>query len=702
MIWKDSFLTRFIYSMRITIRSSILSIVLILLFSISSLIVAINYNALDSVLIAVAKNYLGYATSAVSKHISAYFQPLDDNLLTAYRMLNTGVVKPKKLEESVGFLYSLVADDNNINAAFWGDVSGNLHIINKEVNDNFLLEQADLYNNKITARFLNSRGQTLFVKERSFDGVDPRTRPWYKQAQLAKKPVWVIYKFLKIGEQKEQLGVTAACPLYDSTGKLLGVFGVDMLIGYISKYIHGVKITNNSSVLLIDKGGNIISGLNIGEDLSNREEMLNIDSLHEPWIREILKFCLQNYQSPRTYLSSKNRYVFSYARIENIRAEEQWLVVIITPVDDIVAPLRRDVLIALFFISIALLVGIILGSILSSNISRSIRKLAEDANLICQLKLVEVKTRFSQIIEVAEMQESFMKMKNVLRSVQRYMPILLVKKLIASNKVATVGGETKELTVMFTDIQAFTQTFENIDPQAVMEYLSRYFQVITKAIIETNGTVDKYLGDGMMAFWGAPTDDTEHALHACRAALQIQLVLQQLNEEFASEDKPQVVTRIGVNTGNMVVGNVGSDDRLNYTLLGDSVNLGSRLESLNKVYGTMVIVSEFTYDQVKDKFKFRLIDKVVAQGKKHWIYVHELLGNLEKEPDLKLEQYNHEFLIAFSCYERGDWQIAINLFNELGKKYPKDQVVQMLIKRCVILSQNPPANWDGVWVMTEK
>ena len=195
-------------------------------------------------------------------------------------------------------------------------------------------------------------------------------------------------------------------------------------------------------------------------------------------------------------------------------------------------------------------------------------------------------------------------------------------------------------------------------------------------------------------------DDSEHALHTCQAVLQMQVALKQLNEEFRIENKPVAQTRVGISTGEVVVGNVGSDERLNYTLLGDPVNLASRLEGLNKIYGTWMIVSEFTYNKVKDRFKFRLLDKVAVKGKQQGVYIYELLG--DAAPDLKLQQYNQDFFGAFSQYESGDWQMAINLFNNLDKKYPEDTLIKIFIERCLTFSANPPANWDGVWVMTEK
>ena len=305
---------------------------------------------------------------------------------------------------------------------------------------------------------------------------------------------------------------------------------------------------------------------------------------------------------------------------------------------------------------------------------------------------MEVKQLYSRIKEICYMADSFMKMKSALSSFQRYMPTTLVKNLISSGKVAEVGGETKEMTLLFSDIEDFTPTSESMSPQKVMQYLSEYFQAITKIIINTRGTVDKYIGDGAMAFWGAPIDDAEHALHACQAAVRIQAACAQLNNR----------SRIGINTGQVIVGNVGSDDRLSYTALGDDVNLASRLENLNKEYKTYTLVSENTYRVVKDYFKFRLIDKVAVKGKKQGSCVYELLGEKTDIPDMQLERYNQSFREAFTLYERGEWEKALQLFSELAAENKQDYVLQMFVERCQVFCKKPPENWTGIWIMDHK
>jgi adenylate cyclase len=488
------------------------------------------------------------------------------------------------------------------------------------------------------------------------------------------------------------------------------VFGIDMPIKNMLNYIEDIKITKNSNLFVASDDGYQFTNKHDKMVLSHvfseiRKQHGKASDLSEDLMKTLKRESFDKHRK-----EYKNLFIFSFGGDEYISvyshiasfSEHKWSICIITPVNDINEKLRKNTLIWLFFIIATILIGAILTSIFSSSLSRPIKKLAEDANLICQLRLGEVKQTISRIKEISTMSESFTQMKNAISSFQRYMPIALVKKLIISGKVATVGGENKELTLMFTDIQNFTSLSENIDPQELMEYLSRYFQVITRIVIDSNGTVDKYIGDGMMAFWGAPVDDNDHALHACLAALKIQEALQKLNQEYQKENKPTIVTRIGINTGNVVVGNVGSDDRLNYTSLGDSVNLTSRLEGINKIYGTTIIVSEYTYDQIKDKFKFRFLDRILVKGKHKGIYIYELLSSMELKLDAKLTEYSRDFQIAFVSYEKGEWQKALDLFYILNNNYSSNKVIKIFIARCLNFLKNQPDNIDGVWVNNQE
>lgn len=689
---------------KFSIRLSILSIVLVLLVGISAIIIGINHYTLNSVLIASAKNSLSQSSGKVAEQVRSYLQPLNSNILTAHRMFSSGVVSTKQPEFSK-FLYSLIIDNEALVAAYWTGVDGNSYWLNK-VDQGFFEEVVLRDNNGVQAigRNLDLQGKILTTKDLPLAAIDDgHLRPWYQQAVAKKKPVWITYNFMSVGTQAAQLGVTSAFPIYDAEGKLQGVLGIDMLLGAISRYVENIELTENSFIFVVDLAGNLMAAHAKHKNIAALNKVTEITAANIPWIEEAFNVFHQKHDHLFAYSFDGKDYIAASEKILDVKSDSPWFVAIITPVDDIVAPLRKNILISFGFVLFTLLLGVVMASIFSSSLSRPIKNLAKDADWISQLQLENIQYLFSRIKEISNMADAFMRMKNTLYSFQRYMPVALIKKLIISDKVATVGGEEKELTLLFTDIQDFTELSEIFDPEKLMQYLSEYFQSITKIIIETYGTVDKYIGDGVMAFWGAPIDDTDHVLHACQAALRIQKALQQLNLKWCQENKPVLVTRLGINTGWVVVGNVGSDDKLNYTSLGDPVNLASRLEGLNKVYDTSIIVSEFIYEKIKDKFKCRLLDRVAVKGKKRSVYIYELLDEVTfAEPDLDLNQYNQDFYRAFAVYERGDWTTALQLFNKLDKIYPDDHVIKIFIDRCSKFSVNPPQEWKGIWVMEEK
>lgn len=205
----------------------------------------------------------------------------------------------------------------------------------------------------------------------------------------------------------------------------------------------------------------------------------------------------------------------------------------------------------------------------------------------------------------------------------------VVDDLLKHPEKIKLGGEAKILTVLFSDIRGFTSISEQLTPEELVEHLNEYLQAMTDIVIKYNGTLDKYVGDEIMAFWGAPIEQDDHHLLACRAALDMMSVLKRLNTNWENIGKPPLDIGIGVNTGDMVVGNMGSTSRMDYTLMGDNVNLGARLEGTNKVYKTHIIISEFTYAYVKDNVFVRELDLIRVKGKEKPVKIYELIDVLD-------------------------------------------------------------------------
>ena len=299
-----------------------------------------------------------------------------------------------------------------------------------------------------------------------------------------------------------------------------------------------------------------------------------------------------------------------------------------------------------------------------------IERLAKDANKLRGLEFSEQIAESSRLIELAELREAMNFFTQGIKSFTRYVPFVLVKQIMQSGTVAHVSGESRQISVLFSDIQGFTSISENLQPRELMLHLAEYFETVTKVIKSKTGTLDKYIGDAVMAFWGAPMEDSHHPLHACQCALMLNESVEQISKVWQRKGMPPLKLRIGLSAGYAVVGNVGSSSRLSYTAMGDTVNLASRLEELNKIYHTSILVSEDIYRAVSDQFLFRMIDCVAVKGKKKSVYIYELLERGKSKFDRNsLKEYNTKFNDAFNYYRISEWQKAFDKFVAMAKEY---------------------------------
>jgi adenylate cyclase len=269
-------------------------------------------------------------------------------------------------------------------------------------------------------------------------------------------------------------------------------------------------------------------------------------------------------------------------------------------------------------------------------------------------------------------------------------------------EMLALGGDTRQLTVLFSDIRGFTTISERFqsDPHTLVALLNDFLGGMTDVIFACDGTLDKYVGDEIMAFWGAPLPQADHAARACRGALGMMARLAQLNEEFHQRGWPSLDIGIGLNSGPMVVGNMGSARRLSYTLVGDNVNLGARLEGLNKLYGSHIIASESTVTESPD-FVFRELDLVRVKGKYQGVRIFEVLGPGDERP--RWASLVTRFESGLQAYRTRQWDEAINTFGAILEENPNDGPARLYLGRVRgMLDAPPPLDWDGVTVMETK
>jgi len=271
----------------------------------------------------------------------------------------------------------------------------------------------------------------------------------------------------------------------------------------------------------------------------------------------------------------------------------------------------------------------------------------------------------------------------------RYVSRSVVDRILADPARAKLGGERKELTVLFSDIRGFSKFSETMKPEELAAFLNEYLTPMTELVLESGGTLDKYIGDAVMAVWSAPVDVPDHAGRACRVALRMQEALAMLNTKWKRENKPAIAIGIGINTGVMAVGNMGTAQRFDYTVLGDQVNLGARLEGLTKEYGVDILVGEATMKAAGDQYVFREIDLVRVKGRAGAAPVYELVGRSG------LVKTDARYSIALADYRARDFRAARAGFEAIAKK---NKAAAVMADRCAILeSSPPPADWDGVY-----
>ncbi len=287
------------------------------------------------------------------------------------------------------------------------------------------------------------------------------------------------------------------------------------------------------------------------------------------------------------------------------------------------------------------------------------------------------------------------------KTFESYVAPTVVQEMLKHPEQLRLGGERREISILFTDIRGFTTMSEDLDPEALVSLLHDFLNPMSNIIINQGGTIDKYMGDAIMALFGAPLVQPEHPRMACRAALEMAAILAALNQEWVEQGRPPLRIGVGVNTGPVAVGNMGSDRLFDYTAIGDNVNLASRLEGLNKYYGTNILISEATANALGNGFTLRDVDLVRVKGKAQAAHIYELLG--EGEPDSKLARFVDIYHQGLALYREGHFAECLAAWAQALEVRPDDTVCQRYITLAQKHQATPPApEWEAVTIMDEK
>ena len=367
----------------------------------------------------------------------------------------------------------------------------------------------------------------------------------------------------------------------------------------------------------------------------------------------------------------------------------------------------------LVLLGLALAIGAIAAGIFTIGLVRPLRRLLR-GTVAVQQGALETEIPVTSRDEVGELTASFNAMVRELRSKARiretfgrYVDPRIVEGLIENTDVLAGGGDRRVMTVFFCDMKGFTGVSEGMTPAGMVRIVNRYLATMSEPIRRHRGIIDKYIGDAIMAFWGPPfTQAEEQAVLACMAGLEQLAALEsyraELPELMGIKRVPLIDMRIGVATGEVIVGNIGSDVSMSYTVMGDAVNLASRLEGANKAYGTRFLVNARTAEMAGDLFEFREIDQILVDGKQEPEHVYEVAGRRgELSPALRV--LLERFAEGLAAYRRRDWKEASTAFAAALESIPTDGPSKIFLARVEQLQANPPpADWNGVWVLGEK
>jgi adenylate cyclase len=457
-------------------------------------------------------------------------------------------------------------------------------------------------------------------------GYDARNRPWYRDTMKADRPlVSSPYLAFSIGAPV----ITVSAPL---RGKVPGVLAADLKLDTFSDFVQAQRPGEHGIVLIFDSMGSLIAHPDLAQFVveamthPSQRQLPNVKEINTGVVAAALRTSLGRDRYEGSIRDDQGRdYLFRMAKF-TLGEQYNANILLLAAQDDFAQNVRSLQFTGLMLATIAGAAFIPVVWIFGSGMSRSLKSITAQAVKLQKLAAPDPSPVASRIKEIHELGGAMELAQRAIWSFAHFIPKEIVRGIIENSISTELGGVREEITVVFTDVRDFTAIAESADPDVLMHQTSRYFSVLTEAFLAEGGTVDKFIGDAVMVFWNAPNLQPDHVERACRAALAGRAACEKLNTQFETEGLKPFFTRFGIHVGEAVVGNLGSTERMNYTALGNTVNLAARLEGLNKQFGTAILVSEGVYLRVQHCFQFKALESVLAKGMTKETRVFELVG----------------------------------------------------------------------------
>jgi adenylate cyclase len=516
--------------------------------------------------------------------------------------------------------------------------------------------------------------------------TDYRTTSGYPEAKQSRN--------LAVAEP--QINVDTGYPIINlrmpifQNGAFIGCTGASITLNVLSQFLATHRASPHSTTIIANPtDGRVIASSERQKSVrtvDGRLEVARLDNIDDEDAREAYRLQKQTNDDNFLFRSPRDGQELSasFARFP-INFGHLWEAIILTPANDFIGALKKtNQQIVAIIIGLSA-VELFLIYLMSRRLSRPIESISQDLKAVENLSFDASPSHPSNVREIAQLQSATTLLRNSLKSFASFAPVDLIRGLIKSGIPLALGVEKRSLTILFSDLENFSTHAEQSTPDALLDQMSVYFEKVSQAISDEKGTVDKFIGDGVMAFWGAPVALEDHALRACAGAVRAVRRLAQVNDTWRSEGKPTLRIRIGLNSGEVLVGNVGSSDRFSYTVMGDGVNVAARLEGMNKTFGTTICISDSVFNAVASKVVVRPLRRVHVKGRKQEFLVYELLGiagsgdaEIEARPrDIRLSQMTWE---ASDYFERGHFNEAARRYRKILEEFPNDTVAKSMLE----------------------
>lgn len=588
------------------------------------------------------------------------------------------------------------------------------------------LVRADDWGQRVLNRTWNS---STGAREEEFGELDydPRRRIWYQMALETRPGRDIAWTKPVIFFITKDPGITAATHTVITHGSpQTCVIAFDLLLMDISRFTTRHKVSENGMAFVVVEGAGTTELQVIG--LPRREEYADAAAIREalifvppesavadsearlPPVEELgipaLNHALQQWSAASNTIDPfrfKSDGLTWWGGMRPFPLGEQsfWIGVIV-PTRDLVGNIETTRRITIVISIAALLAAIVMAVVMARNYGKPLEALAGSSLRIRELDLEHEAAVESPLAEINQLADAQTQMLAALQSFSRYVPVDLVRELLKRGEVAQIGGRRESLTILFTDIRDFTTVAENTTPEQLATHMAEYFSEMLEVLQDFHATVDKFVGDALVAFWNAPNPTPDHATHAVAAVLACRERIADCNRSWVKRGLPSLPTRFGLALGEVVVGNIGAETRLSYTALGDTVNLAARLEGLNRVYGTEILVSEPVRDATGARFDWRFVDLVAVKGKAQAMSIYEPL-DLAGTVDEATREFARNYERAWEMYRARRFADAADVLRRLQAQHGDEVSVMRLLNICERYLRNPPASdWDGVARMTEK